>query len=129
MTRAILACVIALALALPAFALGERVTVTFDLPDREPVRVALTYEETVPLVHDKLNYKIDFWVHGALIKAKLANAREIRDGHVTLTSIGGVANGPAGHWVYSVNGIRSPYHINTQLALGVRTIRFRYVSN
>lgn len=118
---------LALCLAFPSFAVGERVTVIFEFPDRDPVRVDLTYEETVPLVGDKLNYKIEFWVHGALLKAKLASTVSRDDGHVTLTSIGGIANGADGKWVYWVNGIRSPYHINTQLAPGVRTIRFRYV--
>jgi len=129
MSRTRAAVVVALAWALPTFAVGERVTVFFEFPDRDPVRVDLTYEETVPLVNDKLNYKINFWVRGALLKAKLASTQETRDGHVTLTSIGGVANGGPGHWVYWVNGLRSPYHINTQLSMGVRTIRFRYVKD
>jgi hypothetical protein len=127
MTRAFVACLMALTFASSASAVGERVTVIFEFPAREPVRVDLSYEETVPLVGDKLNYKIDFWVRGALIKAQLASTEETREGQVTLTSIGGVANGPEGRWVYSVNGTRSPYHINTQLSSGARTIRFRYV--
>jgi hypothetical protein len=28
-----------------------------------------------------------------------------------------------------VNVIRSPYHINTQLAIGVRTIRYVFLTN
>ena len=118
-----------LAPASPAPALGERVTVTFEFPDRDPVRVPLTYDETVDLIDDKLNYKVDFWVYGALKKAKLASVADRQDGDVTLTSIGGIANGPAGRWVYYVNGIRSRYHINTQLAVGVRTIRYAFLAN
>ena len=83
----------------------------------------------MPLVDDELDYKVDFWVRDALIKAKLASRRETRDGNVTLTSIGSVGNGPDGHSAYWVNGIRSPYHIKTQLSEDVRTIRFRYVKD
>jgi hypothetical protein len=129
MLKALVTFGLLLGLASPAPALGERVTVTFEFPDRDPVRVPLTYDETVELINDKLNYKIDFWVYGALKKANLASVEDRQDGHVTLTSIGGVANGPAGRWVYYVNGIRSPYHINTQLAIGVRTIRYVFLKN
>ena len=73
----------------PAPARGERVTVIFEIPGREPVRVALTYDETVELIHQKLNYDIDFWVYGALKKAQLELAGPEK-GAVTITSIGGV---------------------------------------
>jgi hypothetical protein len=127
--KALAALALMFALISPAPALGERVVVTFEFPDRDPVRVPLTYDETVGLIHDKLNYKVEFWVHGALKKSQLASVETALDGHVMLTSIGGVANGTAGHWVYFVNGIRSPYHINTQLAVEVRTIRYVFQPN
>lgn len=127
--RALVALVLIVTLATPAFARGERVTVFFEFPGREAVRVDLTYDETVELIHQKLNYDIDFWVYGALKKARLPSSQVRGKGGTTLTSIGGVANGPEGRWVYWVNGIRSPYHIDDQLAIGVRTIRFRYVKD
>jgi hypothetical protein len=129
MMRVLLALLVSLVITAPAAALGERVTVTFEFPDREPVRVDLTYEETVELIHEKLNYDLRFWVSGALKKARLSSSQVHEKGGLKITAIGGVADGPEGRWVYWVNGIRSPYHIDNQLSVGVRTIRFRYVKD
>jgi hypothetical protein len=63
------------------------------------------------------------------MKRTLATMPLLFAGSLPAFGLGGVANGPDGHWAFSVNGIRSPYHIDTQLAEGVRTIRFRYVTD
>jgi len=102
------------------------VDVAIEFPDRPPMRVSVHYDEAVGLIGEKLPYKIDFWVRAAFAKAKARYTIDENDGKWVISAIDGVENGAAGRWVYFVNGFRSPYHINTQLADGVRSIRFVY---
>ncbi len=70
---------------------------------------------------------IDFWIHGVLAKLKLPYREQVvnrRTGARAIVAIDGIENGAAGRWIYYVDGFRSPYHINTQLLAGVRSIRF-----
>jgi hypothetical protein len=100
------------------------VSVSVDFPDRDSAKIRVTYDEVVKLTGDKLPYKVEFWVHGAFAKANLKYTVEKVDGQESVTSIAGLSNDSNSRWVYFVNGIRSPYHINTQLGHDVRTIRF-----
>ncbi len=100
------------------------VTVSVEFPDREPVMIAITYDEVVKLTGDKLPYEVAFWVRGAFAKAGFEYSVEKVARAESVTSIAGLSNEPGSRWVYYVNGIRSPYHINTQSSEDVRTIRF-----
>ena len=100
------------------------VPVTFEFGGRDPVTVSVTYEEVVELIHEKHPYMIQFWVAGALAKAVLKYSIERQQGHNRISEIAGVREDAHGEWVYYVNGIRSIYHINTQSADGLRSIRF-----
>lgn len=102
------------------------VHVLIDFPDREDLDIAVTYEEVVELTGDKHPYKVKFWVNGAFTKAGLKYDIEKAAGNESVRSIQGVANDTAARWVYFVDGIRSPYHINTQTAPQPRTIRFKF---
>ena len=73
-------------------------------------------------------YKIDFWIYGALQVLEIPFKTKTVKGGTTIEQIGEAANGEKGKWVYYVNGIRSRYHINTQLDLEVDTIKFVYES-
>jgi len=98
--------------------------VKFEFPDRDAVSVAVTYDEVVALTHEKLPYTIEFWLKGALAKAELKYSTSREGGHARITEIAGVGEGARGEWIYYVNGIRSIYHINTQTAKDVHSIRF-----
>lgn len=100
------------------------VDVSFNFPEKPPVQVAISYSEVVQLTGVKHPYKVEFWVWGALAKAKLRYTADLVDGRRSITAIDGISNGSAGTWVYFVDGVRSKYHINTQTAPRVRSIRF-----
>jgi hypothetical protein len=109
----------------PSLSAGEyAVAVSFEFPEKPPVQVAISYSEVVQLTGVKHPYKIEFWVRGALAKAELKYTADLVDGRRTITSIDSVRNDSTGAWVYFVDGIRSKYHINTQTAPKVRSIRF-----
>ena len=53
-------------LALPSIAAAEQaVAVSFEFPDRPAVSITVSYSEVVPLIHDKLAYKVEFCVSSA----------------------------------------------------------------
>ena len=84
----------------------------------------VSLSEVTQLTGDKLPYKVEYWVRGALAKADLKYAVELVEGRRTVTAIDDVRNDSKGTWVYFVDGVRSRYHINTQTAPTVRSIRF-----
>jgi hypothetical protein len=94
----------------------QTVAVSFELPERAPVRVAVSLSEVMQLTGVKHPYKVEFWVRGALAKAELKYDVELVDGRRSVTAIDGVRNDSTGAWVYFVDGVRSRYHINTQTA-------------
>ena len=61
---------------------------------------------------------------GKEAKAELKYSTSREGGHARITEIAGVGEGARGEWIYYVNGIRSIYHINTQTAKDVHSIRF-----
>ena len=72
-------------------------------------------------------YKLLPWVHAALRKLEL--------GHKSSPEKGGASRSPrspasrtvrAGRWVYAVNGVASPYQLNTQTIEDVKRIAFSY---
>jgi hypothetical protein len=74
------------------------------------------------------NYKIDWWVYGALQHFKLpfeVNTKG-RTGYweSVITKIGDYTNGSEGNWAYYVNNIKSNYHISTQTDQGLKRIKF-----
>ena len=100
------------------------VQVSFEFPGRPAIHVAVGMNEAIELTGVKHPYKVQFWVHGGLAKAKLEFDEDAVEGRRTITAIDGVRNGPEGTWVYFVDNVRSRYHINTQTAPTVRSIRF-----
>ena len=91
----------------------------------------LTYEEAVEELGRKIPYMIEFWVHAALSRLGFEYRDRVVNEHGgrAIISVDGLANSSTGHWVYYVNGIRSPYHINTQTSEGVRSIRFAFTAH
>ena len=122
--RTILAAALVLWSALAGAHVVQPLPVKFEFPDRDAVSVSVTYDEVVALTHDKLPYTIEFWLAGALAKAGLKYSISREHGHARITEIAGVGEGAHGEWIYYVNGIRSIYHINTQAAEDVHSIRF-----
>jgi hypothetical protein len=113
------------AVATSSLAIAEQsVDVSFEFPARPPVHVSVTLSEVTQLTGDKLPYKVEYWLLGALAKAELKYAMELVDGRRTVTAIDDVRNDSTGTWAYFVDGVRSKYHINTQTAPTVRSIRF-----
>ena len=74
------------------------------------------------------NYKIDWWVYGALqyfnLPFEVRTEGETGLWKSVITKIGEYSNGAEGTWVYFVNGIKSKYHISTQLDEGLNCIIF-----
>lgn len=104
----------------------DAVAVSFEFPDKPPVFVGVTMSEAVQLTGVKQPYAVEFWVLGALSKGELKYTIEHIEGKRTITAVGSARNGPAGTWVYFVDGVRSKDYINTQTAPKVRSIRFAY---
>lgn len=100
------------------------VAVSFEFPGKPPVQVAIGYSEVVQLTGVKHPYKVEFWVRGALAKAGLEYTADDVEGRRTITAIDNISNDSSGAWVYFVDGVRSKYHINTQTAPYVRSIRY-----
>ena len=118
---------------------GNRMTVHIQFPEGDEHTIDMTFGELVVMLQDTpfapelyvANYKIDIWVYAALYQLDLPfDVSTVRHPHEvyesTITKIGEYQNGENGVWVYYVNGIRSPYHISTQLADDVHDIRFVY---
>ena len=101
----------------------------FEFQDRNPVHVQVSYSEAVRLTGQPLPYKIEFWAQAALDKAGLKYQTAEIEGRRSITSIDGAANSASRRWVYFVNDVRSPFHINTQTAQHVRSIRFKLESS
>jgi len=102
------------------------VQVSVMLPGRDPLDILVSYDEATKLTGEKLEYSIDFWIRAAFAKAGLEYSIGKTGAAHEITAINSVRNGEAGRWVYFVNDIRSPYHIDSQSSESVKTIRFAY---
>ena len=102
------------------------VHVLIDFPDREDLDIVVAYEEVAELTGVKHPYMVKFWVLGAFAKAKVKYEIQKIDGEESVSSIQGLANDIGASWVYYVNGIRSPFHINTHSVPQTRVILFKY---
>lgn len=108
------------------------VTVSFEFPDRTTNAITLTYisaldtfqKRPLPKGVSPTYYKIDFWIYAALQSLDLPFETKSVRGETTIVRVSKTANGSDGEWIYYVNGIRSRYHINTQLDAEVKKIRF-----
>ena len=100
------------------------VDVSIELPEKPPRVVRVTKSEVALLTGVKEPYAVEFWVLGAFSKGELKFSVEHIEGERTITAIEGVRNGPAGTWVYFVDGVRSRDHFNIQTAPKVRSIRY-----
>ena len=100
------------------------VSIVFEFPDRQPVRVNVSIDEAAQLTGQKLPYMIEFLTRAALLKAGLKYEVLETDGQRSITSIDSIPSDTQREWVCFVNGIRSPFHINTQSTENVRSIRF-----
>ncbi len=106
--------------------------VSFEFPDGTTNAITLTYNSVLDAFQKRplpkgvslAVYKIDFWVYGALQSLDLPFETKTVRGQTAIVRISKTANGSGGEWIYYVNGIRSPYHINTQLDAEVKKIRF-----
>jgi hypothetical protein len=108
----------------PLVAREQAVSVSFEIPGRQPVVVSVTASEVTRLTGVRQPHALEFWVVGALSKGALKYTLEHIEHKRTITAIDGVRNSAAGTWVYLVDGIRSREHINTQDVPKVRSIRF-----
>jgi hypothetical protein len=122
---------------LASFPIGNsetNVTVSFEFPDGTTNAITLTYNSALdafrkrPLPREvsPTVYKIDFWIYAALQSLDLHFETKTVRGQAMIVRISQTASGPDGEWIYYVNGIRSPYHINTQLDDAVKKIRFTF---
>jgi hypothetical protein len=110
------------------------VTVSFEFPAGTTNAITLTYNSALdafrkrPLPKDvsPTYYKIDFWIYAALRSLDLRFETKTVRGETTIVRISETASGPDGEWIYYVDGIRSRYHINTQLDAEVKKIRFLF---
>lgn len=108
------------------------VMVSFEFPDGTTNAITLTYNSVLDAFQNRplpkgvspTVYKIDFWVYGALQSLDLPFETKTVRGQTTVVRVSKTANGSEGAWIYYVDGIRSPYHINTQLDAEVKKIRF-----
>ena len=118
--------------------LFRKVEISFVFPDGSVREIKLSHMDVGNILRDKPleqdiyvdTYKIDWWVYGALQHLELPFVVETkgRTGYweSTITKIGDHASGSEGKWVYYVNGLKSKYHISTQLDRGIKHITFVY---
>jgi hypothetical protein len=120
-----------LCVAFPTGNTNTAVHVSFEFPDGttnaivltpRSVREALT--KPLPKGVSPTYYKIDNWIYAALLALDLTFETETVRGQTTIVRVSKTTNGSDGEWIYYVNGIRSRYHINTQLDVDVRKIKF-----
>jgi hypothetical protein len=105
------------------------VVVSFVFPGGVIKSTDVTDNEVRDLLHENLGYMIEWWVRGALAKLGLPHVITVVDQKskaTAVTSVDGVTSGPAGRWVLYVDGIRSRYHINTQVRQNEHQIRLVY---
>jgi hypothetical protein len=110
------------------------VTVSFHFPDGSAKEVTLTYKECSDIFVQKPlpkfipveSYKVDWWIFAALQKLDLQFEIETVKKRTSITRIGEYKNDEKVKWIYYVNGVRSRYHINTQLDEDVKTIKFDF---
>lgn len=108
---------------------GERpVAVSFQFPGKAPLVVQVTKSEAVALTGSKEPYAAEFWVLGALSKARLKHTIEHIEGDSELTAIGGIRNGSAGKWIHFIDDVRSDHPLNSRKAPDIRSIRFVFES-
>jgi len=105
---------------------APEIAVSFEFPDGSAKQTTVTEDDVERLTGQKPAYKLLPWVQAALRKLELPHRSSVVDGSIALTEIGGVANGPGGKWSYRVNGLASPYQLNTQTISGVERIAFSY---
>ena len=105
------------------------VVVSFVFPGGVTKSTELTDNEVRSLLHANIGYMVEWWVRGALAKLQLPHTISVVDATskaVAVTLVDGVANGPTGRWVLYVDGIRSRYHINTQVRQHERQVKLVY---
>ena len=118
---------VALCLALVAAApASQEIAISFAFPDGSTRSTTVTLDEVEKLTGQRPAYTLLPWVHAALKKLDLPHVSSKVEGGIALTSIGGIANGSRGTWVYAVNGIASPYQLSTQTIEDARTVAFSY---
>ena len=113
----------------PATATDASVVVSFVFPGGVTRSAELTDNEVRGLLRENIGYMVEWWVRGALAKLQLRHVISVVDPRskaMAVTSVDGVANGPTGQWVLYVDGIRSRYHINTQVRQHERQIKLVY---
>ena len=115
---------------LPGAATSEPVVVvSFVFPGGATKSTELTNSEVRDLLHENFGYMIEWWVRGALAKLDLPHVITVverKSNARAVTSIAGVANGATGRWVLYVDGVRSRYHINTQIRQHEKRVRLVY---
>lgn len=112
------------------------VTVSFVFPNGSTKQKIMTYDSVLDAFRKKhlpagvspSGYKVDFWIYGALQALEIPFTAKTMKGQTTIEQIGEASNGTKGNWVYYVNGIKSRYHINTQMDLDVDIIKFIFKS-
>ena len=119
---------------------GGPITIIFEFPDGKEKETKITFPEIYEILEKRplsknlyvADYKIDIWIYASL--QKLVLPFEVKTIHntkkglfeSTVTKIGRYKNGDKGIWIYYVNGVKSPYQISTQLAAGVKQIKFAF---
>ena len=112
-----------------ATATDAPVVVSFVFPGGVTRSTQLTDNEVRDLLHANFGYMVEWWVRGALAKLQLPHVISVVDPTskaMAVTSVDGLANGRTGHWVLYVDGVRSRYHINTQVRQHERQVKLVY---
>jgi hypothetical protein len=117
---------------------NKKVEISFEFPDGAIKKGTFSYYDIQSILNQKPlsksvyvdNYKIDWWIYGALqyfdLHFEVRTTGKTGYWESTITEIGNYSNGKKGKWVYSVNDILSKYHISTQTDKGIKKIQFIY---
>jgi hypothetical protein len=105
---------------------APEITVSFAFPDGTTKSTSVTLAEVERLTGQRPAYTLLPWVVAALKKLELPHETAADPKGVRLTAVGGVANGARGEWVYSANGLVSPYRLDTQTIEGISLVAFSY---
>jgi hypothetical protein len=99
---------------------------SFVFPDGSTQSTSVTLAEVERLTGQRPAYMLLPWVLAALKKLELPHETAADPKGVRLTAVGGVANGARGEWVYSANGLVSPYRLDTQTIEGITRVAFSF---
>ena len=105
---------------------AQAIVVSFSFPDGSTKSTSVTLTEVEPVTGERPAYTLLPWVLTALRKLELSHDTEADAKGVRITSISGIANSSQGEWLYSANGVPSPYRLNTQTIEGVTHVSFSY---